>query len=123
MSTGSVMSLKGLDPLSGSLNVGKTTGSRLIEDIGTGLLDTGEQNGKITTTFDTLLSSAMDMIKETNQYSNEAAEAEMAYALGITNSTHDLQVAQMKAGISLQYTVAVRNAVMDAYKEIMTMQF
>ena len=43
--------------------------------------------------------------------------------MGITNSTHDLQVAQMKANISLQYTVAVRNAVIEAYKEIMQMQF
>ena len=47
----------------------------------------------------------------------------MAYAMGLTNNTHDLQVAQMKANISLQYTVAIRNAVMDAYREIMQMQF
>ncbi len=73
--------------------------------------------------FDSLLSSAMTMLKETNQYSNEAAEAEMKYAMGLTNNTHELQVAQMKANISLQYTVAVRNAVMDAYREIMQMQF
>ena len=65
----------------------------------------------------------MDMLRETNDYSNQAGEAELAYAMGITNSTHDLQVAQMKANISLQYTVAVRNAVIDAYKEIMQMQF
>ena len=31
----------------------------------------------------------------------------------------ELQVAQQKANLSLQYTVAVRNAVVDAYKEIM----
>lgn len=123
MDSGSVLGINGLSPLSGSLNIGKATGSKVISDIGTGLLNAASENEGITTTFDTLLSSAMDMIKETNQYSNEAAEAEMAYALGITNSTHDLQVAQMKAGISLQYTVAVRNAVMDAYKEIMALQF
>lgn len=73
--------------------------------------------------FDSILKSAMDMVSETNRYSNEAAEAELSYAMGITNSTHDLQVAQMKANISLQYTVAIRNAVMDAYKEIMQLQF
>ncbi|MBO4497176.1 MAG: flagellar hook-basal body complex protein FliE [Lachnospiraceae bacterium] len=76
-----------------------------------------------TESFDSLLKSAMDMINETNEYSNQAGEAELAYAMGITNSTHDLQVAQMKANISLQYTVAVRNAVIEAYKEIMQMQF
>ena len=73
--------------------------------------------------FDSLLNSAMTMLKETNQYSNEASEAELKYAMGLTNNTHELQVAQMKANISLQYTVAVRNAVMDAYREIMQMQF
>ena len=76
-----------------------------------------------TSTFDGLLKSAMNMIKETNDYSNEAAEAELANAMGITENTHDLQVAQMKANISLQYTVAVRNAVIEAYKEIMQLQF
>ena len=50
-------------------------------------------------------------------------EAELQYAMGLMTNTHDLQVAQQKANLSLQYTVAVRNAVMDAYKEIMQMQF
>ena len=76
-----------------------------------------------TGSFDALLSSAMTMLKETNQYTNEASEAELKYAMGLTNNTHELQVAQMKANISLQYTVAVRNAVLDAYREIMQMQF
>jgi flagellar hook-basal body complex protein FliE len=76
-----------------------------------------------TGSFDSLLNSAMTMLKETNQYSNEAAEAELKYAMGLTNNTHELQVAQMKANVSLQYTVAVRNAVMDAYREIMQLQF
>jgi flagellar hook-basal body complex protein FliE len=63
------------------------------------------------------------MVKETNNYTNAAEEAETAYALGLTDNTHDLQVAQQKANLSLQYTVAVRNSVMDAYKEIMNLQF
>ncbi len=73
--------------------------------------------------FESLFEAAVGMIKETNAYTNEAEEAEVAYALGLTNSTHDLQVAQQKANMSLQYTVAVRNAVLDAYKEIMNLQF
>jgi flagellar hook-basal body complex protein FliE len=73
--------------------------------------------------FESLFQAAVNMVKETNAYTNEAEEAEMAYALGLTDSTHDLQVAQQKANLSLQYTVAVRNAVLDAYKEIMNLQF
>jgi flagellar hook-basal body complex protein FliE len=74
-------------------------------------------------TFESLFQAAVDMVKETNNYTNAAEEAETAYALGLTDNTHDLQVAQQKANLSLQYTVAVRNSVMDAYKEIMNLQF
>jgi flagellar hook-basal body complex protein FliE len=75
------------------------------------------------TAFQSLLDSAMGMVNETNDYTNAAQEAELSYAMGITNSTSDLQAAQSKATISLQYTVAVRNAVLDAYKELMNLQF
>lgn len=74
-------------------------------------------------TFENMFQAAVNMVKETNAYTNEAEEAETSYALGLTTSTHDLQVAQQKANMSLQYTVAVRNAVLDAYKEIMNLQF
>lgn len=74
-------------------------------------------------TFESLFQSALGLVKNTNAYTEEAEQAEMDYAMGLTNNTHDLQVAQSKASISLQYTVAVRNAVLDAYKEIMQLQF
>lgn len=73
--------------------------------------------------FESIFQAAVDMINETNQYTNAADKAQMAYALGLTDSTADLQVAQVKATLALQYTVAVRNGVMDAYKEIMNLQF
>ncbi|NLK27963.1 MAG: flagellar hook-basal body complex protein FliE [Clostridiales bacterium] len=74
-------------------------------------------------TFESMFQAAVNMINETNQYTNAAEEAEMAYALGLTDNTHDLQIAQQKANISLQYTVAIRNQVIEAYKEIMNLQF
>jgi flagellar hook-basal body complex protein FliE len=73
--------------------------------------------------FDNLFQSALSAIKETNNLSNAAEKAEISYALGLNDNTHDLQVAQQKANISLQYTVAVRNKILDAYKEIMNLQF
>lgn len=73
--------------------------------------------------FSKLLDSAITMINETNAYTDAAEEAEMSYILGINTNTNDLRVAQMKASISLQYTVAVRNSIMDAYKEIMQISF
>lgn len=76
-----------------------------------------------TESFEALLNSALGMIKETEGYTNLAEDAELSYMLGLNDSVTDLLVAQTKANISLQYTVAVRNAVMDAYKEIMALQF
>lgn len=75
------------------------------------------------TPFDSIFQSALNLIDETNAYSNAAEEEEIKYALGETNSIHDVQIAQQKANVSLQYTVAVRDAVVEAYKEIMNLQF
>ena len=114
--------LIGVSPLSSAKTLANPTKLKTLDGFSNSILvdRPEEQKGE---SFDSLLHSAMDMLKETNDYSNQAAEAELSYAMGITNSTHELQVAQMKANVSLQYTVAVRNAVMDAYKEIMQLQF
>ena len=42
--------------------------------------------------------------------------------MGEATNTHDLQVAQYKANSALQFTVAVRDKLIEAYKEIMNMQ-
>lgn len=73
--------------------------------------------------FEKMYQSAIGLIQETNQYTHEAEEAQMAYALGLNDNVHDLLIAQNKANLSLQYTVAIRNGVLDAYKELMQMQF
>ncbi len=72
--------------------------------------------------FDVLLNSAINNINTTNSYLSDAENAEVSFALGETESTHDLMIALQKASTALQYTVAVRNKFMDAYKEIMQMQ-
>lgn len=73
--------------------------------------------------FDSILQAAVDNVKQTNDFSNAAKEAETSYALGQDTSNTDLLVAQQKANMSLQYTVALRNGVLEAYKEIMNLQF
>ncbi len=73
--------------------------------------------------FEGIFKSALDMIKQTNDLTNAAEQEEMRFALGNSDNINSLMVAQRKANISLQYTVAVRNAVMSAYREIMNLQF
>ena len=72
--------------------------------------------------FSSLLSSAMQLVKETNDLSNAANAQQMNFALGYSDNTHYLAIAQQKAALSLQYTVAVKNKMIEAYKEIMNMQ-
>lgn len=72
--------------------------------------------------FDGIFNAAVNMIKGTNDYLHQAQEAEVAYATGKLKSTHELAVIEQKASLSLQYTVAIKNALLSAYKEIMTIQ-
>ncbi len=74
------------------------------------------------TAFSNILSSAMGLVNQTNSLAEAAEEAEIDFALGNADSTHDVTVAQQKAYLSLQYTVAIKNAVLEAYNEIMNMQ-
>lgn len=73
-------------------------------------------------TFDNVLSAAIAAIDETNDLQNAAESEEIRFTLGESVNTHDLLIAQTKASVALQYTVAVRNKMLDAYKEIMQMQ-
>ena len=82
----------------------------------------GESEENNDTAFSNILSSAMGLVNQTNSLSEKAEEAEIDFALGNADSTHDVTVAQQKAYLSLQYTVAIKNAVLEAYKEIMNMQ-
>ncbi len=74
------------------------------------------------TVFESFLNSAIDNIKTTNSYLSDAENEEIRFALGETENTHDLTIALQKASTALQYTVAVRDKLLEAYKEIMNMQ-
>lgn len=103
------------------MNIASISNLNDISKYSSSIASAGKENRNAT--FGKLFQAAVDMINETNAYTNAAEEAEMKYALGLTDNTHDLQIAQQKANLSLQYTVAVRNHVLDAYKEIMNLQF
>lgn len=74
------------------------------------------------TLFDSFLNSAIDNIKTTNSYLSDAEDEKLKFALGETENTHDLTIAMQKASTALQYTVAIRDKLLDAYKEIMQIQ-
>lgn len=74
------------------------------------------------TMFDALLNTAVNNIKTTNSYLSDAENEEIKFAIGETENPHDLTIALQKASTALQYTVAIRDRVLEAYKEIMNMQ-
>ena len=82
------------------------------------LKDIGTHTGEFATIFD----KAIENLETTNSYLSDAENEELKWALGETDNTHELTIALSKASTSLQYTVAVRDKVIEAYKEIMQMQ-
>ena len=76
----------------------------------------------VDTSFNNFLSTAIDNINTTNSYLSDAEDEEIRWALGESESTHELSIALQKASTALQYTVAIRDKLLEAYKEIMQMQ-
>lgn len=72
--------------------------------------------------FDSVLSAAMNMLNETNDLQNDAESAKIQFALGQAENPHDMQIAAQKALTAINYTVAIRDKMVEAYREIMNMQ-
>ena len=72
--------------------------------------------------FKKILDSAINMVNETNEYQHKAESEEIRFALGQAENPHDLQIAQYKASTAIQYTTAIKNKAIEAYKEIMNLQ-
>lgn len=75
-----------------------------------------------TGTFDSIFNAVSGLVGSTNSYIQQAEKAEIDFALGKMTNTHELGVYQQQANIALQFTVAVRDKALEAYKEIMNMQ-
>ena len=75
-----------------------------------------------TESFSNVFDSVLNMVDETNTLQNKADAEQIKFSLGLSDNTHDLAIAQQKANIALQYTVAVRDRFIQAYQQIMQMQ-
>lgn len=98
----------------------------LLSGIQSNYLDTYAKQNSLTKaaddSFGSVLSAMMNSLDETNALQNAAEQAEIQFALGQSSNTHDLLIAESKAEIALQYTVAVRDKLIEGYKELMQMQ-
>ena len=72
--------------------------------------------------FSSIFDKVVQQIDTTNNYLSDWENEEIRWALGETDSTHDLTIAMQKAQTALQYTIAIRDRVIAAYREIIQMQ-
>lgn len=80
------------------------------------------RNEKTAAEFGGFFDKAVENLNTTNAYLSDAENEKIRWALGETENTHELTTALQKASAALQYTVAVRDKFLEAYKEIMQMQ-
>jgi flagellar hook-basal body complex protein FliE len=74
------------------------------------------------TMFEAILNSVMENVETTNSYIQDRDAEAIKFALGESETTHDLTVAVSKASTALSYTVALRDKFLEAYREIMQIQ-
>lgn len=100
-------------------NVGSSAIRQTLE---AGLLGSGKKTGTNDNVFEAFLDSAVKGINETNEYISAAKDEKIKVALGESENTHDLTIALQKSSAALSYTIAVRDKLLEAYKEIMQIQ-
>lgn len=71
------------------------------------------------TTFADFLNNALS---EVNKLQLESESLNEAFAMGKIDNLHQVTIAAEKADIALQFTMQIRNKILDAYQEIMRMQ-
>lgn len=81
-----------------------------------------EQKKTADGSFDSIYDAAIGLVDGTNTYIEKAQQAEIDFALGNLTNAHELGVVQQKANLALQYTVAIRDKLMEAYNQIMNIQ-
>ncbi|QTA38152.1 flagellar hook-basal body complex protein FliE [Thermosipho ferrireducens] len=64
-----------------------------------------------------------DALKNVNEQQKKAEKMADDFATGKISNIHEVIIEAEKASISLRLTVEVRNRIVDAYREIMRMQF
>jgi flagellar hook-basal body complex protein FliE len=70
--------------------------------------------------FSEVLSESLEKV---NQLQSDRSARVTAFASGENQNVHELMISLQKAGVAMNMTAAVRNKVMEAYKELTRLQF
>jgi len=77
------------------------------------------ENSESKVSFKDIFYNALNKVNDLILYSDQLTED---FAAGKTDNIHDVMIALEKADIALQFTMQIRNKLVDAYEEIMRMQ-
>jgi len=91
---------------------------QLIPD-NVGLKSVNEESKTPEVSFGEYLKSALMKV---SNLENEASRLKEDFALGKTDNIPEVLIAGEKASVALQFTMQIRNKILDAYSEIMRMQ-
>ena len=72
--------------------------------------------------FGSIFNAAVSNISDTNNLLSDMENEELKWSMGISENTHDLSIAVGKAQTAFSYTVALRDKLLEAYREIMQIQ-
>lgn len=84
-----------------------------------GVTGTAKAQGAGKSFSDTLASS----LEKVNDLQSDKSQMINSFASGETQNVHELMITLQKAGLAVNMTSAVRNKVMEAYRELTRIQF
>lgn len=67
---------------------------------------------------DSFVETVKDSVKKTNDMQEQKENQIKSFASGETQNVHELMITLQKASLAMSMTSAVRNKVMEAYKEL-----
>lgn len=74
-------------------------------------------------TENSFASTLQESLTKVNELQAEKKDMITSFASGETQNVHELMISLQKAGLAMSMTSAVRNKVMEAYKELSHLQF
>ena len=82
------------------------------------LINKAEKNNgsSFQNTLSELVADVDSQLKESDRLSED-------FAIGKNNNIHEVMIASEKAGLSLKFLLQIRNKLLEAYQEIMRMNF
>lgn len=84
--------------------------------------DVKGKNESASSVFSQMYDAAIKSLEETNGLQKKAEQMSIDFTLGKIDNLHDVMIAQEKATIALQYTVKLRDKILEAYNDIMRIQ-